>query len=70
MVYGGRMTTMTATVPSLTSHDRCDRCGPAVAALVQAVKGPLVLTLCGHHADVLAAGLASSGFELRDSREV
>lgn len=55
--------------PSLTAHDRCDRCG--AQAYVRWGKGAQDIVTCNHHSNKFEATLITQGFDLvQDNRSL
>lgn len=55
--------------PSLTAHDRCDRCG--AQAYVRWVKAAQDIVTCNHHSNKFEASLIAQGFDLvQDNRSL
>lgn len=55
--------------PSLTAHDRCDRCG--AQAYVRWGKGTQDIVTCNHHSNKFEATLITQGFDIvQDNRSL
>jgi hypothetical protein len=63
-VEGVTATVTPAVSPTLTSADRCDRCGAQARVRVQLVSGELLF--CAHHAKAYEPSLKSSALDWHD----